>query len=237
MNRAVRTLSATLFVLFAVVIVDLTYLQAIAGPRYRDDLRNQRVQLERTGRERGAIMTTDGVVIAESRPDPDDLQAFRRTYPHRELYAHVVGHSTLLFGDSGLEHTRASTLRSGQGSTLSNLISALLGEDLRPKELRLTIDHRLQQVAFEALGDQSGAIVAIDPVTGAVLAMVSKPSFDPNPLVGIGAAAYGDALTADPDHPLLNRATAASYPPGSTFKVITTAAALESGRASPDTTY
>ena len=109
--------------------------------------------------------------------------------------------------------------------------------DVRPKGLRLTIEHELQETAQEALGSQLGAVVALDPTTGAVLAMVSNPGFDPNLLVGANAAPAGDELDNDPLQPLLNRATAAAYPPGSTFKLITASAAFEAGVASTGTPF
>ena len=113
----------------------------------------------------------------------------------------------------------------------------MMGDDLRPRGLRLTIDHDLQQTAAEALGDQSGSVVALDPATGAILALVSNPTFDPNRLLGTGAGPAGTQLDEDPTQPLLNRAVAESYAPGSTFKIITATAALETGEAGPGTSY
>lgn len=237
MNRPIRVLAMWVFTVFVVLIGAVTYHQVIVGPDYRDDPRNVRVATGITGRERGTIITADGVVVAESETDPDDPLSFRRSYPQGDLYAHTVGYSTLLFGNQGIEATHTEDLASDRDATISGVISALLGGDVRPQGLRLTIEHNLQQVAQEALGDQRGAVVAVDPRTGAILTMVSTPGFDPNSLVGGGAGATGVALDDDPAEPLLNRATAASYPPGSTFKLITTAAAFESGVASAGTPY
>lgn len=236
MNRPIRRVAASLFLVFALVAVDLTYLQVVAGPRYRDDPRNARVVLSRTGRERGPIVSTEGEVLAESRADPEDLRRFARHYPHGGLYAHTVGYSSLLFGDSALEAAFAGDLRSGRGPTISGLISALLGADLRPKGLRLTLHHGLQQVAAQALGTQPGAVVALEPGSGAVLAMVSFPTFDPNELVGVQSPEPGERLEEDPGRPLLNRAIGESYPPGSSFKTVTAAAAFESG-FNPESTF
>ena len=135
-----------------------------------------------------------------------------------------------------MEESQAAVLVSDRDSTISGVINALLGGDLRPGGLRLTIDHRLQTAAIAAMGDQRGAIVAIDPTTGVILALVSTPGFDPNELLGTSPLA-GDDLAASAEQPLLNRAIAMSYPPGSTFKIVTTTAALESGAAGPGTTY
>ena len=237
MNGPIRRVALALFVLFGLLLSAVTYFQVIKGPDYRDDPRNVRVVAGRTGRERGTIISSDGVVIATSVPNPDDPRVFRRSYPESNTYSHVVGYATLLFGATALEETRADVLVSDRDSTISGVINALLGGDLRPEGIRLTIDHGLQTAAIEALGGQIGAIVAIDPTTGAILAMVSKPDFDPNILLGTGAAPAGDALAADPGRPLLNRAIGEVYPPGSTFKIITTTAVLETGAAGPGTEY
>ena len=237
MNGPIRRVALALFAMFGVLLSAVTYFQVIAGPDYRDDPRNLRVVAGRAGRERGTIITSDGVVVARSVPNPEDARVFRRDYPEGSLYAHAVGYATLLFGDVALEEKRAATLVSDRESTISGVIEALFGADLRPEGVTLTIDHRLQSAAAAALGDLTGAIVAIDPATGAILVMVSKPDFDPNELLGTGAAAAGDALAARPDRPLTNRALDELYPPGSTFKIVTATAALESGAAGPGTAY
>jgi peptidoglycan glycosyltransferase len=235
MNQPVRRLAAVLLVAFAVLVLDVTYLQVIAGPDYRDDERNPRVIASRTGKERGLILSADEQVLAESIADPNDPQRFSRVYPEAELYAHLVGFSSLSFGEDGLERVFAGDLRSKRDLTVSDLLSALLGGDLRPKSIQLTVNHGLQQVAAAALGRQRGSVVAIRPDTGEILAMVSNPSFDPNLLLGADALATRRVLLADPSEPLANRSTNRTYPPGSTFKVIVTAAAIESGTAGPET--
>ncbi|MGZ8784195.1 MAG: penicillin-binding protein 2, partial [Acidimicrobiia bacterium] len=98
MNQPVRRLAAILFVAFAVLVLDVTYLQVIAGPTYRDDARNPRVIASRTGKERGLILSADGQILAQSVADPDDAQRFSRIYPEAGLYAHLVGFSSLSFG-------------------------------------------------------------------------------------------------------------------------------------------
>ncbi|MBT8214653.1 MAG: penicillin-binding protein 2, partial [Acidimicrobiia bacterium] len=237
MNRSIRHLAIVILAVLGLMTGWMTWLQVVVGPDFRDDPRNVRVAAARVAKERGPIITADGVVVARSTANPDDRRVFRRTYPEGDLYAHVVGYSTFLFGDRGLEAGAAEILSSGQDSTISSVFTALTGGDLAPKGIRLTIDHDLQTAAAEALGDQPGAVVVIDPATGAVLAMVSSPTFDPNQLLGSQAGTAGTGLEVDPTEPLLNRATAAAYPPGSTFKVITTAAALETGVAGTATPY
>lgn len=235
MNLPLRRLGIVLFVAFGVLVASVTYSQVIAGPSYRDDPRNARVVLARAGRERGGILTADGTIVARSVTADD--RTFTRSYPEGALYAHIVGYISVLFGERGLENEYAGLLSSGRDATISGLLDAFAGKDLRARGLRLTIDHGLQQVADQALGAQQGAVVALDPSTGAILAMVSHPSYDPNLLVTSTDAAVGESLDAEPDQPLLDRALLATYPPGSTFKVITAAAALESGEVTPETLY
>ena len=158
-------------------------------------------------------------------------------YPTIDRYAHTVGYVSVLFGSRGLERVHEGDLVSHRDSTLSGILNALLGGDPRPRGLRLTIDDELQQAAVEALNGQRGSIIAIDPSTGEVLASVSTPGFDPNSLVGPDAAPAGRALEDDPDQPLLHRTIATTYPPGSSFKIITAAAALETGVAGPATEF
>ena len=237
MNRPLRRTAFVILAIFGILAISATYLQAYAGPRYRDDPKNLRLVAWRTGRERGVIVTTDGVVVARSDADPGDPQVFRRVYPEGDLYAHIAGYNSVLFGTRGLETTRSDDLVSNRGSTISGVLNAVLGGDPRPRGLRLTIDHDLQIAAAEALGDQTGAVVALDPRTGAVKAMVSSPDFDPNAMIGFDAGDVGRDLEEDDAAPLLNRAIERTYPPGSTFKVITAAAALEAGLASPSTRF
>jgi peptidoglycan glycosyltransferase len=237
MNGPLRRTAWAILGAFAILALTATWVQAIAAPRYRDDARNPRVVAWRVGRERGAIVTADDVVVARSDPDPNDPQIFRRSYPEGDLYSHVVGFTSVLFGARGLEQERAHDLVSDRDSTISGVLNALLGGDPRPRGLRLTIDHNLQETAAAALGDQRGAVVAIDPTTGAVLASVSTPGFDPNTLIGPGAGPAGTELENDAAQPLLDRTIATTYPPGSSFKVITAAAALEAGVAGPSTEF
>jgi peptidoglycan glycosyltransferase len=237
MNIALRRSAYALLGVFLLLAGSVTYIQAVNGPEYRDDARNPRLVAWRTGRERGPIVTSDQVVVALSQQSRADAKLFERVYPHAELYAHTVGYTSVLFGSRGLEQAHASTLTSDRDSTISGVLNGILGGDTRPRGLRLTIDHGLQMVAAAALGDQKGAIVAIDPATGAILALVSNPSFDPNTLIGPGAGEAGQTLETDPDEPLRNRVTDESYSPGSVFKVITSGSGLDTGLVSPSTLF
>lgn len=237
MNRSLRTAAYALLGAFVVLMVSVTYIQAVKGPDYRDDPRNPRYVASLTGRERGPIVTSDGTLVAVSEPSTDDPTLFVRSYPEGEAYAHVVGYTSVLFGSTGIEAARSDDLVSDRDATISGVLNGLLGGDTRPRGVRLAIDDALQQAAIEALGGQTGSVVALDPTTGEVLAMVSLPSYDPNTLVGGDAAPAGAALEGDPDEPLRNRATDETYPPGSSFKVVTTASGLDAGAASPSTEF
>ena len=235
MNRPIRSLALALLAIFAILSITVGYQQVIAGPSYREDLRNPRIIEERATLRRGDIVTFDGMVVARSVEDPDDPGRYIREYPHGEAYAHVVGYSSPLFGDTGIEATRSGDLPSRDDGSLRSAVQRALGGDLRPYRVRLTIRDDLQTAALEALDGRSGAVVAIDPQTGAILAMASLPSFDPTVMLDPRSTAAGDALATDPNRPLVPRATAEVYPPGSTFKIITAAAALSTGVADPAT--
>ena len=235
MNRPIRSLAMAVLAIFAILALTAGYQQVIAGPSYRDDLRNQRAIDDRATLRRGKIITFDGVVVARSTEGPGGTARYVREYPQGEAYAHVVGYSSPLFGDVGIEATRATDLTSRDDKSLRSALQRMLGADLRPHQIRLTINDELQTAAIEALNGRNGAVVAIDPQTGAILAMASLPTFDPADLLEPQSTAAGDALTADPERPLVPRATGEVYPPGSTFKVITAAAALSTDIADPTT--
>lgn len=212
MNGPVRRVALALFVAFFLLALDITYWQIIAADRLRIHPGNPRVLIAQSGRQRGQIISSDTAVLATSVGDPSDPRYYVRDYPYGALYAHTVGFSSRLFGDSGVESSHASVLASRQDLTVSGIINRLLGEDLRPRSLQLTLNHHLQQMTQRALGSRRGAVVAIEPSSGRLLALVSSPTFDPNSLVGPGAATAWEALRADTDLPLVNRATGASLP-------------------------
>jgi len=235
MNRPIRSLAMAVLAIFAILALTAGYQQVIAGPSYRNDLRNQRTIDDRATLSRGDIITFDGVVVARSIEGPGGPGRYVREYPRGEAYAHVVGYSSPLFGDAGIEETRSDDLTSADDGSLRSALQRILGADLRPHQVRLTINDELQTAAIEALDGRNGAVVAIDPQTGAILAMASLPTFDPADLLDPLSTAAGDALATDPERPLVARATGEVYPPGSTFKVVTAAAALSASIANPTT--
>ncbi|HEY7582169.1 MAG TPA: penicillin-binding transpeptidase domain-containing protein [Acidimicrobiia bacterium] len=214
-----------------------TWVQVVAADTYRLDPRNARFNLTQTGKERGLIVSSDGVVLARSDPDPATTGSFIRSYPEGAVFANVVGYSSLLFGEQGIERAYSSDLRSRRDFTISDLLSVVLGRDLRPQNLQLNLDASLQRLAYQALGGQAGAVVALDPLTGSVRALVTSPSYDPAQLLGTDAANRYQVLLDDPARPLSDRATRELYPPGSTFKTVVAAAAIDSGIATQETTF
>lgn len=237
MNGPIRRLAAGIFVCMAALVAGVTWIQAVKADDYRSDPRNTRQAIAQSGKERGVIVGADGTVLAESVPDDEDPRRFNRVYPQGPAFAHAVGYTSAIVGDGGLEAAYVDELRSRRDLTFSDLVSAILGRDLRPHSMRLTLDTDLQNAAFAALGDRSGAVVALDPDTGAVLASVSTPSFDPASVDGPDGAANWEALVEDPARPLADRATRELYPPGSTFKTVVAAAAIDVGVAGPESTF
>src|SRR5262245_34746919 len=170
--------------------------------------------------------------MAVSRPTNDRLKYLRR-YPNGELYAHLTGFSSFVFGRTDLELSQDAFL-SGRAPELlpQNLVDEILGRTKKGATVITTIDPALQKVAHDALGSLPGGVVALDPRTGEVLALVANPTYDPNPLAShdtqVERAAW-NRLSKDPTQPLLSRANEELFPPGSTFKMVTASAALESG--------
>jgi penicillin-binding protein A len=236
-NGPIRRLALGVFCSFFALLAAVTWIQVIHADALKADPRNSRPALSDRGKERGLIVTADGIVVAKSVEDPDDPRSFTREYPEGEAFAHVVGYNSFLVGSSGIELAYSRELRSKRDLTISDLVTVILGRDLRPESVEMTLYAPLQLAAYELLDGQKGAVVAMDPKTGAILAAVSSPSFDPETLLGADAAAQWEALLEDPNRPLNDRATKEIYPPGSTFKTIVTATALDTGQADPTTIF
>ena len=238
MNGPIRRIAFGTFVCLFALLVGVTWYQVVRADALRDDPRNPRPALAERGKERGLIVTRDGTVVARSVEDPEDPRSFVREYPEGEAFAHLVGYSSFILLDAtALEDAYSSELRSRRDLTISDIVAALLGRDLRPQSLEITADAALQKAALEALGANRGAVVALDPATGAVLASVSTPSFDPEGLIGDDAAEVWETLLAADGEPIRDRATQELYAPGSTFKTVVAAAALDTGAAMPGTTF
>jgi len=222
---------------FLLLLGAVTWFQVIGADRYRSDPRNVRTSLSLAGKERGLVLAADGTVLAQSIPEAGGTGTFTRVYPEGAAFGHVVGYESRLAGGSGLERAYLDRLRSKSDLTISDLIAALFGRDLRPLSIQTSLDPAVQRAALAGLSGQRGAAVALDPATGDVLAYASTPSYDPQPLVGADAVAHRQGLLDDPAEPLRDRVVGELYPPGSTFKVVVAATALESGTYSPESVF
>lgn len=237
MNAPLRRLSVVVIAMFFALMCASTWVQYGQAAALNDDSRNVRNIYREYGRDRGPIVVA-GESVASSAP-VDDPFGFQRVYSDGPLYAPVTGFFSIS-QMTGIERTANDVLNGTDDSLLLARIRALFtGGQQQGGSVELTIDPAAQQAAWDALGDQQGAVVALDPRTGAILAMVSKPTFDPNALA-VHSTSEVDAayleLLEDPGDPLVNRTIAGDlYPAGSTFKLIDVAMALESGNYTPDT--
>lgn len=241
MNKELRRVSLVLVLMFTTLFLSTSIIQVFAVDDLKNDSRNVRVLYDSFSTERGPILI-DGVPIAESVP-VDDAYSYLRVYANGPLYAPVTGYLTLNQGNTGIEDSLNEYLSGSSNELFMDQVNALFtGKDPAGASVELTIDPVVQQAAWDAMGDTTGAIVALDPTTGAILAMVSKTSFDPNTLSAHESGSeiitrYKDLL-ANPAKPLVNRAIAGDlYRPGSVFKTIVAAAALESGQYTPESEF
>lgn len=231
MTDNIRRLAAFLAIAFLLASLGVGYWQIVAAESLNRDPHNPRLYAEALSRPRGEIVDRDGVLLARSDERPE---GFRRVYPSA-LYEPWLGYATLTFGAAGVEATYgASLVGRDPADPLAALRRRYLGERSPPGSVRLAISAKLQEQAAQLLGQRPGAIVALDPKTGEILAAVSVPRYDPNPLVDPTAQrAYFERLRSDAARPLLDRAAQGLYAPGSTFKIVTGAAGLETGVIDP----
>src|SRR5699024_8774983 len=237
MTSPSRRVGAGCLLLCLLLLANATYVQGFWADELSQRSENRRVLLDEYSKPRGPIIVADESTVAESTPTDGDF-AYRRQYSNGPMYAPVTGYYSYLYGRSAIERAQ-NTVLSGDDDRLfvPRLIDLVTGEESQGGLVELSIDPEAQQAAWEGLGDDKGAAVAIDVETGAILAMVSRPSYDPNRLASHSVSEQNEAWQAlldDPDNPDLNRATAQTLPPGSVFKLVTAAAALESGDYEPD---
>ncbi len=239
MNSPIRRLGIVVALMFCALLVASTMIQFVQASDLDNKPGNRRTLLASYSKERGSILV-DGNAVAVSKPTDDDLK-WRRTYPQGDLYAAVTGYYSFTYGSSGIERAENDFL-SGDSKELfyRRLVDIVTGRPQQGASVELTLSAKVQKAATKALGGQRGAVVAIDPKTGAILAMVTHPTYDPNVLAGHDLNAVSAAwkkLTKAPHNPMINRAINGNlYPPGSTFKLVTTAAALSTGDYTPDST-
>lgn len=240
MNKQIKVLLVVFVVLLLAVVVNLSWIQIFGAEGIQENSFNKRRLVEEYAIQRGDIITADNQTAARS-VDTGAEYRYQRVYPLGSLFGNITGYDSWKYGRSGLEKTyNKQLLGGGSKMTFRSLGNTMLGASKKGNSIVMTADARIQQAATEALDGEPGAVVAIDPRTGAVLAMVTHPTFDPNvavPSPGKNTEAEWAALNADPARPLFDRATSGLYPPGSSFKVVTGAAALDAGIVSPDAPF
>lgn len=233
MNKKVYRLAIALLVLFVSLVVNLSVLQVINARDIKEQPGNRRLVLEEYSRERGPILV-DGVAIAESVPTDDELRYLRK-YSSPQTYSAITGYYSVLFGATGMERMANSVLAGTDDRLLVDRLQQLFaGAEPRGGAVSLTVDSAAQKAAFAGLDGRTGAVVAIEPSTGRILAMATSPGFDPNAFSSHKPStilAAQEKLEANKNKPLTNRPLTMLLPPGSTFKLITAAAALENGVA------
>ena len=225
MKHNILKLGIMMLGLFVVLVVYLSYLQVVKGPALAASPYNRRFQEYESQVRRGTIYDVKGVALA--RTEFSGGKKGSRVYPRGADMAHLVGYISDRYGRAGLESAFDGNLLGMEGADkIKNLINKLLGKDQAGGDIALTVDSSLQKLAMDLLGSRRGAVVLLDPRTGAVRVMASSPSYDPNHL-----DENWSRLVKDEASPLMNRAAQGAYPPGSTFKVVTAAGALA---ANPD---
>ena len=237
MNKPLRHIWLVVASLFLLLFGSTTYFQVIDQSRLENDSRNARTVYNEFGRHRGPLVV-DGEAIAYSEKT-QDRYGYQRIYKHGPLYAPVTGYYSVVYGFTGIERSLNDTL-SGESDALfyQRVADTLAGRAATGATVELTLDSAAQQAAWDGLDGRRGTVVALDPTTGAIKALVSSPSYDPNQMASHTTSEVRDAwksLNDSSDRPLTNRAIGGDlYPPGSTFKLITAAAALETGDYTAD---
>jgi peptidoglycan glycosyltransferase len=233
-KRPLRRIGSVVIGLIVLLLANLTYLQVVKAADFRADPNNKRTVLEEYSRARGQITAAGGAVLARSDPVNDQYR-YQRVYPGRSVYANLTGYYSLRYGTTQLEQLQNSLLSGDSPDLWADQLSDLItGREPRGGNVQLTIVPAVQQAAFHGLADKGyvGAVVAIKPSTGQILAMATSPSYDPNPLAShndeVQRKAY-NAINSSKPSTILDRTIESVYPPGSTFKLVVTAAALQHG--------
>jgi penicillin-binding protein A len=240
MNKQLRRVTILVTLMFLALFVSTTIIQFAQRSELQSDGRNARTFYASFKTERGQILV-DGEPIAYSTP-VDGRYTYQRVYAAGPMYSTVTGYFTVQPATGGLEGDLNSYLSGNSDEQFLERLNAIItGSDPQGASVELTIDPVVQQAAWDALGSYTGAVVAIDPRTGAILALVSKPTYDPNQLAVHDPQLVEDtyqSLLADPSDPLIDRGIAGDLnPPGSTFKLVVTATALESGQFTADSEF
>ncbi|MEE1754860.1 peptidoglycan D,D-transpeptidase FtsI family protein [Streptomyces sp. SP18CS02] len=225
MNKTIRNASVFCLLLVLALLGRATWVQAYDAKALADDKHNRRNVVAQYANPLGDIIVAGSPVTGSRKTEGGDLR-YKRTYTDGELYSAVTGYSSQAYGATQLEGIYSKVL-DGTDDRLKDPIGALTRQASDPGDVLTTIDPAVQKAGFEALGDKKGAAVAIDPRTGKILGMVSTPGYDPSAIAGTSDGDAWRKLTGDPDKPMVNRALRQPVAPGSTFKLVVAAAALE----------
>ncbi|WP_349899106.1 peptidoglycan D,D-transpeptidase FtsI family protein [Parafrigoribacterium soli] len=240
MNRELKRVSIAVLLMFVTLLCSTTVVGVLQTDSLRNDPRNVRTIYDSYSAERGPILAA-GQPIAKSEPSKDRFN-FQRVYSNPNLYSAVTGYFTLNQGNTGIEGALNDYLSGTDNDQfLDKMNSIVSGKNPQGAAVATTINPAAQQAAWDALGDNSGAVVALNPKTGAILAMVSKPGYDPNLLASHDTntvISNYKKLLSDPTKPLINRAIAGDlYHPGSVFKLVVASAAIDSGKYTPESEF
>jgi peptidoglycan glycosyltransferase len=230
-NRPIVRLYALVFVLFGVLVAFTSRWAVFEASSLRASVLNKRSVLEQQRIDRGEILAADGTVLARSVRGSEGT--YRRSYPTGSLFAHAVGYSFIDLGQTGIEHYRGLALSGQERGSVQSILDQLQGRKPKGDTVQTALRPAAQRAAMAALEGHEGAVVALQPKTGAVQVMASSPNYDPNSLSSQSAF---QRLAGDSAAPLVNRATQFGYAPGSTFKVLTAVAAIDTGRFAADST-
>ncbi|MFE6701638.1 peptidoglycan D,D-transpeptidase FtsI family protein [Streptomyces sp. NPDC057718] len=231
MNKPLRRIAIFCGILVMALLIRDNWLQYVRADELNSHKYNRRVEIERYAHERGDIIV-DGKAITGSAETEDSDFRYKRVWKNGPLWAPVTGYSSQAFDSSQLENLEDGILTGNDDQLFfDRTLSMFTGDKKRGGNVVTTLNGDAQKAAFKGLGEKKGAVVALDPKSGAILALASTPSYDPSVFAGnsMKDSENRQKLLKDKDKPMLNRALRETYPPGSTFKVVTAAAALENG--------
>jgi penicillin-binding protein A len=237
MNQPIVRLFGVVIVMFALLLAFTSRWTVFEASSLRDNPLNARATLEQQRIDRGRILAADGTVLARSVRSPTSRRSesvYERRYPTGDEFAHAVGYYSITLGRTGLERFRNAALNGQTSSNLQTILDQLQGKKRQGEDVFTTLDPAAQRVANAALAGHEGAVVALEPRNGAVKVMASSPGYDPNALRS--TRTFEKLAHSASGKPLVDRATQFGYAPGSTFKVVTATAAIDSGVFTPEST-
>lgn len=234
MNKPLRRVAVFCGLLVLALLLRVNYVQFVQADQLSNDVHNRRVAINQYAQPRGDIIVDGKAITGHTTTTGSDFK-YKRTYTDGPMWAPVTGYASQAYGTTMLEGVQDKFLTGDDDRLFFNrTIDLLTGKEKKGGNVVTTLNAKAQEAAYKGLGDKKGAVAAIDPRTGAILALASTPSFDPSTIAGNSQTDaknwVGLDKKNDPDDPSLNRALRQTYPPGSTFKLVTAAAALETGK-------